>query len=237
MIKIKNLGERGEIEITGIVIDDTSANWLDMEDGKIIGYVYPEAIKTQLDELKGKPIDVHIASDGGDVGAGIAIYNMLVNHDAPVTAYIDKWAASIASYICFAASKIIMPKTNSFMMIHNPKAGMFGDASELRSVADWLDKLQSMLAETYAKFSTKTVDEIKALMDKETWLTATECKDLFGDKIEVVDSELRAVACYSAIKSAPEALVKPVNDAEDVSNDVKNILDKLQRSFNYEEKG
>ena len=235
MIKIKNLGERGEIEITGIVIDDTDANWLDMEDGKIIGYTYPDAIKTQLEELKGKPIDVHIASDGGDVGAGIAIYNMLVNHDAPVTAYIDKWAASIASYICFAANKIVMPKGSSFMMIHNPKAGMFGDASELRSVADWLEKLQTMLAETYAKFSTKTIDEIKSLMDKETWLTADECKELFGDKIDVVDGgELRAVACYSTIKSAPKEIVKPVNDHNII---VENILQVIKRSFENEEKG
>lgn len=236
MIKIKNLGERGEIEITGIVIDDTDANWLDIEDGKVIGYTYPEAIKTQLEELKGKPIDVHIASDGGDVGAGIAIYNMLISHDAPVTAYIDKWAASIASYICFSASKIVMPKGSSFMMIHNPKAGMFGDASELRSVADWLEKLQNMLAETYAKFSTKTIDEIKSLMDKETWLTADECKELFGDKIEVVDGgELRAVACYSAIKSAPKEIVKPVNDHNNVI--VENILQVIKRSFENEEKG
>ena len=235
MIKIKNLGERGEIEITGIVIDDTDANWLDFEDGKVIGYIYPDAIKTQLEELKGKPIDVHIASDGGDVGAGIAIYNMLVNHDAPVTAYIDKWAASIASYICFAASKIVMPKGSSFMMIHNPKAGMFGDASELRSVADWLEKLQTMLAETYAKFSTKTIDEIKSLMDKETWLTADECKELFGDKIDVVDGgELRAVACYSTIKSAPKEIVKPVNDHNII---VENILQVIKRSFENEEKG
>ena len=236
MIKIKNLGERGEIEITGIVIDDTDANWLDFEDGKVIGYIYPDAIKTQLEELKGKPIDVHIASDGGDVGAGIAIYNMLVNHNAPVTAYIDKWAASIASYICFSANKIVMPKGSSFMMIHNPKAGMFGDASELRSVADWLEKLQTMLAETYAKFSTKTIDEIKSLMDKETWLTADECKELFGDKIEVVDGgELRAVACYSAIKSAPKEIVKPVNDHNNVI--VENILQVIKRSFENEEKG
>lgn len=242
MLKITNYGDRAEIYITGIVIDDTDANWLSREDGKIVGYTYPADIKAQLDSLRGLPIDVHIASDGGDVGAGIAIYNMLAGHDAPVVAYIDKWAASIASYIAMAASKIVMP-SNTYMMIHNPQAGTFGDAKELRNTADWLEQLQDMLVRAYSNGENEAT--VREMMDKETWLTATECSELFGDKVEVVEpTELKAVACYSGLKTAPEALrgtttpTPEQNDATDENRGTReDILNILRRSWSYEEKG
>ena len=109
MIKIKNYTDRAEIFIYGDIVTDTEGSWMKILDDGTVGYQYPEKIRKQLDELKGLPIDVHIASDGGDVAAGIAIYNMLNGHDAPVTVYIDSWAASIASFIAFAGRKVIMP--------------------------------------------------------------------------------------------------------------------------------
>ena len=231
MIKITNYGDRAEIYITGIVIDDTDANWLQKdENGKIIGYTYPAEIKAQLDSLSGLPILVRVSSDGGDVGAGIAIYNFLKEHNAKVVAHIDKWAASIASYICFAAEKIEMP-SNVYMMIHNPKAAIFGSAMELRSTADWLDKLQNMLVDTYAQGDDSKKAYIQELMDKETWLTADECVELFGDKIELQEAtELKAVACYSSIKSAPKALIAD-------NNITCKIIKVLEGAYGYEKEG
>lgn len=215
MIKIKNLNSKAEIYIYGVIIDDTDATWLKAENLST-GYEWPENIRQQLESLAGLPIDVHIASDGGNVAAGIAIFNMLKSHNAEVTVYIDSWAASIASVIAFAGNKIVMPE-NTFLMIHNPTGGCFGDAEYLRSVADWLDKLRNMIAETYAGFAkTASVDEIKEMMDKETWFTAKEASETFKN-IELVDSnDLKAVACYkSAFKSAPEALHKTASASTD----------------------
>lgn len=234
MIKITNLANKAEIYIWGNIIDDTDANWIKTgTNGEVIGYEFPSNIKAQLDALKGIPIDVHIASDGGSVSAGIAIYNMLDSHDAEVNVYIDNWAASIASVIAFAGKKIYMPE-NTFLMIHNPAAGAFGDALYLRTVAEWLDKLRNMIAETYAKHMKAqegAIEAVKAAMDAETWLTAAEAAEMF-DNVEVLEaSDLKAVAQFkSAFKTAPKNLV--VDDETK-----KYILEVLKGAFEHEEKG
>lgn len=238
MIKIVNEADIAKIFIYGLIIDDTDAGFIKrMAQGDAeleIGYEWPTKIKEQLDSIKGKAVEVHIASDGGDVAAGISIYNLLEAHDAPVTVYVDGWAASIASVIAFAGNKIIMPE-NTFLMIHPPKGGAFGEASYLRSVADWLDKLNDMIANIYAKKSDKSVDEIKALMQKETWLTAKEASEMFNT-VELVESnDFKAVAQYkSEFDTAPEALKKVAtanntNTATDTTDnkDNKDNKDKI----------
>ena len=242
MIKIVNEAEVAKIYIYGLIIDDTDGGFIKrMAQGDAemeIGYEWPTKIKEQLDGIKGKAVELHIASDGGDVAAGISIYNLLEAHDAPVTVYIDSWAASIASVIAFAGNKIIMPE-NTFMMIHPPKGGAYGEASYLRSVADWLDKLNDMIANIYAKNSNKNVEELKELMAKETWLTAKEASEMFNT-VELVESnDIKAVAQYkSAYDTAPKALKqavkpaeKPVDSNTDNNTDNTDILNILQEAY------
>lgn len=235
MIKVKNYTDKAEIYIYGDIVTDTDATWLKMNDDGTLGYQYPTKVREKLDEIQGKPVDVHIASDGGDVAAGIAIYNILAAHDAPVTVYVDNWVASIASVIAFAGQKIIMPE-NTFLMVHNPAASAFGDATYLRSVADWLDKLRTMIAETYAKHITATPDGVTTalevvtdLMDNETWLTAAQAADIF-DIVELVEAnDVKAVASLkSGFKSCP------MNNINNIKN---SIISVLKRSFDNEEKG
>lgn len=249
MIDIKNLEDHAEIYIYGVIIDDTDASYLNLNEDSV-GFVFPAKIREDLDKIGNKPINLHIASDGGNVAAGVALYNLLSAHNSPLTVYIDAWAASIASYLAFVGDKIVMPE-NTFLMIHNPSGGAFGEAGYLRSVADWLDKLKMMIAGKYAENSASTVEIFLDLMDKETWLTANEAKEYFGDKIEIIPSnDIKAVACYSALKSAPEALKKPVdvniptneenavkNDLQAVNEDIyNNIISVIQRSYDYEAK-
>lgn len=250
MLNIKNYADHAELYIYGNIITDTDATWLKMMDDGTLGYQYPTKIKEQLDEMQGKPVDVHIASDGGDVAAGMAIYNMLANHDAPVTVYIDSWAASIASFIAMAGQKIVMPE-NTFIMIHNPRAEAYGESMYLRTVAEWLDKLQNMLAETYASKSVHTVDEIKEMMNKETWFTATEAWDTFQG-IELTEATETDAVAKTEYKTAPEALrnkaLKALNeetktvetvDTEETEENInkEHILEVLREAYTYEEKG
>ena len=122
-------------------------------------------------------LNVHINSGGGDVFAGIAIYNILKNHQATVNVHIDGLAASIASIIAMAGVTINMP-TGSMMMIHNP-AGYAGysESCDLRKLADALDTIKDSLIGIYTERCDKTADEISALMDDETWLTAEMAKE------------------------------------------------------------
>lgn len=121
-------------------------------------------------------INVEINSPGGDVFAGIAIYNALRNSGKKVNVTVMGVAASAASLVAMAGDSITMPE-NTFMMVHNPWGFAAGDAAELRDTADMLDKVGASLVGTYAARTGKPAEEIKALLDAETWMTAQEAVD------------------------------------------------------------
>lgn len=147
--------------------------------------VTPKKFKEELDALGDiDTLNVYINSPGGDVFAGQAIYSMLTRHKATVNVYIDGLAASIASLIAMAGDRIIMP-ANAMMMIHNPWVVVAGNAQDLRKMADDLDKVRDSMLVAYESRSALTADEIKNLMDAETWLTAQECAEYgFADEVE-----------------------------------------------------
>jgi len=128
-------------------------------------------------------ITVRINSLGGLLFDGFAIYNALKQSPRKVTVIVDGVAGSIASIIAMAGDRIIMAD-NAVMMVHKPSDGTYGDADELRSVADRLDFLQGQLVAIYAQRTGMSVEELKPLLDAETWLTAQEALDLhFIDEI------------------------------------------------------
>ena len=131
-----------------------------------------------------KDITVSINSPGGSVFDGLTIYNALRASGANVTVKVMGIAASIASIIAMAGKKIVMPE-NSFMMIHNPLNVVKGNADDMREMADILDKVGSSLVATYVARTGKSEEEVKALMDAETLMTATEAKE-FGFADEVI---------------------------------------------------
>lgn len=150
----------------------------------------------QLKMVSAKNITLTMNSPGGSVIDGIAIYNGLRNHaektGAVITVKVLGIVASIASIIAMAGDKISMPK-NTFMMVHSPSAGLYANAIEMRDMADLLDKFESSLIATYVARTGKTAEEIKALLDAETFMTADEAVALgFAD--EVTDELLIAAS-------------------------------------------
>lgn len=130
-----------------------------------------------------KQINLHIHSPGGDVFDGIAIYNLLKNHPANKTVYIDGLAASMASVIAMAGDEIIMPE-NAMMMIHKPWGIQGGDADDMRKYADLLDKVESTLIMAYVAKTGKSETDLAEMLKVETWLTGKECVELgFADKL------------------------------------------------------
>lgn len=130
-----------------------------------------------------KQINLHIHSPGGDVFDGIAIYNLLKNHPAHKTVYIDGLAASMASVIAMAGNEIIMPE-NAMMMIHKPWGIQGGDAEDMRKYADLLDKVENTLIMAYMSKTGKSEQELAEMLSEETWLTGKECvEQCFADKL------------------------------------------------------
>lgn len=135
--------------------------------------------KMFLDELRKvatPEVNVEINSPGGDVFAGLAIYNGLRNSGKKVNVKVLGIAASAASLVAMAGDTIEMPE-NTFMMIHNPWTFAAGDADDLREQADLLDKIGDSLTSTYARRTGKSAEEIQTLLAAETWFTAQEAVD------------------------------------------------------------
>lgn len=93
-------------------------------------------------------IDLHIHSPGGDVFEGLAIYNLLKNHQARIVVTVDGVAASMASVIAMAGDRVRMPE-NAMMMIHRPRGIAGGESSDIRRYADLMDKLEETLIPAY----------------------------------------------------------------------------------------
>lgn len=149
--------------------------------------------KQFVDELKAvdaETIHLRINSPGGSVIDGNAIFNALKRHSARVVVHIDGLAASMASVIAMAGEEIRMAD-NALMMIHNPWTITMGDADDLRKDADLLDKMRDAIVTAYSR-SQYEPEELIAMMDEETWLTAQEALD--GGFIDMIEDGLRAAA-------------------------------------------
>ena len=129
-------------------------------------------------------LDVYINSPGGDVFAGYAIYNILRRHPARVTVHVDGLAASAASVVAMAGDRIVMPAA-SMMMVHRAWTLACGDAARLLDIAAELERVDGQLAQIYADRTGKAIEDIKALMAAETWMTGAEALALgFCDEVE-----------------------------------------------------
>ena len=131
-------------------------------------------------------ISLRINSPGGSIIEGNVIFNAIrriSDSGANVVVYIDGLAASMASVIAMAGDEIHMA-ANAFLMIHNPWTVSIGDSDQLRADAELMDKMKLNIINAYSR-SNYTADELTALMDAETWLTADEALEAgFIDKIE-----------------------------------------------------
>lgn len=166
-------------------------------------------------------IDLRINSAGGSVFDGYAIFNALKRHVPGVNVYIDGLAASIASYIAMAGTRVSMAK-NAMLMIHRPSGGMMGGTSdEMRRQADVLDEIQSSISDAYAARTGIPAEEISKMLDEETWLDANQAL-AFGF-IDEITPELAMAAQLSAeqiknYKHIPENLRNAVWTTSYINN-------------------
>lgn len=173
----------GELSIYGpIGADGDLGSWLFDE-------VTPAQFKQELDDLGNiQTLNVTINSPGGDVFAGQAIHSMLARHPATVNVIIDGLAASIASLVAMAGDVVTMPK-NAMLMVHDPFSVAMGNARAFRKLADTLDTVRESMIAAYQGKTGLPHDELVALMEAETWLTAEDAVGRgFADEIEATKS-------------------------------------------------
>ena len=160
------------LRLEGAIAEES---WFDDE-------VTPAAFKAELVSGSG-PITVWINSPGGDCVAAAQIYNMLMDYPADVTVRIDGIAASAASVIAMAGTKVQMSPV-SVMMIHNPLTVAMGDSDEMRRAIQLLDEVKESIINAYEIKTGLSRARLSHLMDGETWMNAKKALELgFCDEI------------------------------------------------------
>lgn len=176
---LETSGNAAEITIYG---DITSWPWLESD---VSAYL----LSKQLSELDVDEISVNINSYGGEVAEGVAIYNALKRHKARIRTRVDGFACSVASVIFAAGDERVMNNA-SLLMIHNAWQRAVGNAAELRKAADDLELINDMSVKAYMAVSTASEEEIRTLMDSETWLDPDKAVELgFATSIENGESD------------------------------------------------
>lgn len=158
------------------------------------------------DQLKAFPenekeLRIVIDSPGGDVFEGVTIFNIIRdfarnNPSVKITTYIQGMAASMASIIALAANAVnqenkIIAEDNSTYMIHNAWGAVVGNENDMREAADFFAGIDSMMRNVYMRKTGKNENDIRSMMDAETWLWGKNILEA-GFVDEIIDGENNA---------------------------------------------
>ena len=129
------------------------------------------------------PVTVWLNSPGGDCIAASQIYTMLMDYQDDVTIKIDGIAASAASVIAMAGTKVLMAPT-ALMMIHNPMTMAYGNQADMEKAIEMLDEVKESIMNAYEIKTSLSRAKLSHLMDSETWMNANTAIELgFADDI------------------------------------------------------
>lgn len=168
--------------LNGTIAEDS---WFDDD-------VTPQIFKNELLSGSGD-ITVWVNSPGGDCVAAAQIYNMLINYKGNVTVKIDGIAASAASVIAMAGTKVLMSPV-SMLMIHNPATIAWGDSAEMQKAISMLDEVKESIINAYEIKTGMSRAKLSHLMDAESWMNANKAMELgFADGILTRPSDVENI--------------------------------------------
>lgn len=201
-----------EINMYGEVVSTRPVDWWTGE--PIPGnFIAQDEFLKDLDELSGKDnITVHINSVGGDLYAGVAIYNRLKGLAANVTTINDGLAASAGSLI-FQAGNVRKMNAGSNLMIHGAAGFLYGyyQTQDLKAAIKQLEAHNKAAINIYAEASGRDAASIKPLVDRETWMTGADAvtegfaDEVIGDEASPVDMKLTPDRATMMVNGYPVA--------------------------------
>jgi len=185
--------------------DITSWEWLDSD-------VSSYTLSKEIEGLDVDVINVYINSYGGEVAEGLAIYNNLKRHKAKIKTYDDGFACSAASIIFMAGDERIM-SNSSLLLIHNAWTYASGNANQLRKEADDLDVITQASINAYLNHVNITEDELKAMLDKESWIEPSKALEM-GFATSIVNDSSNKNPNQSVKKHLSEMILKYQKETE-----------------------
>ncbi len=187
------------------------------------------------------PITLWINSPGGDCIAASQIYTMLMDYPDDVTVKIDGIAASAASVIAMAGTKVLMAPT-ALMMIHNPATITMGDHEDMKRAIEMLDEVKESIINAYEIKTGISRIKLSHLMDAETWMNANKAIELsFAD--DVLKDEKQSEPTFSAYAFSRKTVAtnllnkmaektKPIQAEESAKPQGRSVDELKERLFN-----
>ena len=206
----------------------------------------PKDVSDQLTD-NGEAIEVTINSGGGDVYAGSEIYTSLKDYSGVVTVKIVGLAASAASLIAMAGDKVLISPTAQ-IMIHNVSTVLYGDHQTLDKESVILQSHDKSIASAYELKTGKSIEDILALMENETWMNAQSAvEEGFADEVMFQNEALKLVAgiqtpllpqnvidtirnAKQPVKMIEASSIATQITAEDVTEIVNTLLEKQKEA-------
>ena len=234
--EFKNItSSEADLFVYGEIVDDDTDWWTGEKDPSMVGLL---SFKEELDNIGNvQKLNVYINSPGGDVFTASTMINMLQrvkDKGTTINAYVDGLSASAASFLMMVADNINLYK-NSIVMVHKPMSFAFGNANEMQKTIDALNKIEeSVMMPMYMNKSKVKEEEIKSLIDAETWLSAKDMDKYFN--VTLLEEEKTAVASISSnlfknYKNVPDFIKSSLKT---VQNEEKNE-EKAQKPVEIEE--
>ena len=206
---VRNQDGTRTLTIDGVIAQES---WFDDD-------ITPKAFREQLNAGTGD-IVIFLNSPGGDCVAASQIYTMLIEYKGNVTVKIDGIAASAASVIAMAGTKVLMAPT-SMMFVHNPLTVAIGDSEEMQKAIAMLDEIKESIISAYELKTGMSRLKISNLMDAETWMNAKKAIELgFVDGILTRESERVSDLTVNSYQFSRRA----------VTNSLLNKLEHMQAS-------
>lgn len=203
--------------------------------------VTPQMFRDELFAGSG-PVTIWINSPGGDCVAASQIYTMLMDYKGDITVKIDGVAASAASVIAMAGTKVLMAPT-ALMMIHNPATLAIGDSAEMQKAIDMLSEVKESIINAYEIKTSMRRSKLSQLMDAETWMNANKAIEYgFADGIledkkkasdavvsfafsrKAVTNSLMSKLHIQPAEKTPAPHGRSVDELKKRLNDIKNYI-------------
>ena len=225
--EFKNItSSEADLFVYGEIVQEKSVDWWTGEE--IQTDVVLMDFKEQLDNIGNvQKLNIYINSPGGDVFTASTMISMLQrvkDIGTKINAYVDGLSASAASFLMMVADNVNLYK-NSTVMVHKPMSFAIGNANDMQKTIDALNKIEeSVMMPMYMNKAKVKEEEIKSLIDAETWLSAKEMDQYFN--VTLLDEEKTAVASISS---------NLFNNYKNVPDFIKNSLNVVQNNENIEE--
>ena len=194
------------------------------------------ALKDALAKIDTPNLTVRINSKGGDVDQGLAIYSLLSTFKGHIKTVVDGFACSVASVIFMAGEERVVPE-NGVLLIHNAWTSASGDSNAMKKIAEDLEKVTQPSIDIYTKKTNLSEKEIKALMDKETWITSKEAYDWGFSTSQVREGEyqqaIEADMVHHLVMQNKELhkQIEEFKPKENIAFDEKWLTDKIQATI------